>query len=90
MAGFALYPALYVVRDAPYRLYWILPLLVGVAAAVQFATLTTAHQADAWFIRVAFAGGVAIAVAGFGDHLLLLRTLGRSRSTTLVGEHVAQ
>ncbi len=76
---FTLYPTMAVVRDAPYRLYWILPLLVGVGAAVQHATLTTAAQADAWFIRVAVAGGVAIALAGLGDHLLLTRTLTGAR-----------
>ena len=75
LANFTLYPAFAVVRDAPYRLYWIVPLLVGVVAGVQFAALTTASQAEAWMIRVALTGGVAIAIAGLGDHLLLMRTL---------------
>ena len=61
------------------RLHVLPPLLVGVGTAVQHATLTTAAQADAWFIRVAVAGGVATALAGLGDHLLLTRTLTGAR-----------
>jgi hypothetical protein len=71
----AVYPMFAVFRDTPYRLHWIVPLTVGVAAGVEYATLTSTGQAEAWTIRVLIAGGVSTALAGLGDHLLLTRTL---------------
>jgi hypothetical protein len=80
MAYLAAYPLFAVIRDAPYRLYWILPLAVGLAAAVECATLTSVAQAELWTIRVLIAGGVSTALAGLGDHVLLTRTLTGART----------
>jgi len=68
-------PIIVVARDAPYRLHWLLPALVGVAAAIVHGTLTSAAGAEAWEIRVSLVGGAAIAFAGVCDHLLLMRML---------------
>jgi hypothetical protein len=75
LAALAGLPTVIVVRDAPYRLHWLLPALVGIAAAVVHGTLTSTEAAGIWEIRVLVLGAVATALAGVGDHLLLTQML---------------
>lgn len=64
-----------VVRDAPYRMHWLLPALVGFIAAFRLVDVRTSEQAFIWQMWVGIAGGLAIACAGALDHRLLLQTL---------------
>jgi hypothetical protein len=82
--------AIAVFRDWPYRRHWLAPLLVGLGAAVQHATLTTRDQATAWEIHVAVAGGIAIALAGLGDHVLLVRALRPGGADASTGRELAR
>ena len=64
-----------VVRDAPYRMHWLIPAVAGFIAALRLVDVRTSEQAFIWQMWVSIAGGLAIACAGALDHRLLLQTL---------------
>jgi len=64
-----------VVRDRPYRAYWLLPFGVGGGAALLLMA-APARQAEAWLPLVLLGDALALAVAGWLDHALLAGTLG--------------
>ena len=66
------WPARVVVRDWPYRGYWVLPFVVACGAAFPLASASRdVFTTAGWWMAI----GVSVAVAGAGDHLLLVRTL---------------
>ena len=75
LALLSIHPLWIVRRDWPYRTYWLLPAVVGIAAALTTAAVRTKEDVYIWQGIVLLAGGVSMAVAGMLDHLLVLRTL---------------
>ena len=78
------WPAWIVARDWPYRTHWALPVAAAIGAAVP---LSAGHVEDDQLWRVAVwwvAVGTSLAVAGWCDHLLLVRTLSPSSQSVEV------
>jgi hypothetical protein len=62
-------------RDLPYRAHWWLPVFAAVICAAKYTGVTTVEQTFAWEAFALLTAGTAWALAGLGDHALLLRTL---------------
>ncbi|MGH9411597.1 MAG: hypothetical protein ACRD1V_19345 [Vicinamibacterales bacterium] len=80
-------PAWVVVRDWPYRVHWLLPALVGAAAAAAYPSFPTVHHSFEWQATAFTAYGSALVAAGLLDHLLLLRTMKRPPEIDAVDAH---
>ena len=64
-----------VIRDWPYRAYWLVPCSIGIIWALKLASITTRHDVAVWQTHVSIAYAAALAVAGLLDHALLLSVL---------------
>ena len=75
MVGLCTYPLVIVVRDAPYRLYWLAVVFAGFAAAIQIPWVPIGEGRYLWVRESHLAIGLALLAAGALDHLLLAHTL---------------
>jgi len=75
MVALCSYPLWIVVRDAPYRLYWLAVVLAGFAAAIQIPWVPIGEGRYVWVRESHLAIGLALLAVGALDHLLLAHTL---------------
>jgi hypothetical protein len=85
MLGFP--PIWILVRDWPHRAHWLLPLGVGVAFALRLGVVATSQEAVAWQVLVCLGCGVALAIVGALDHLLLVKSLGGGAGARSTAEY---
>ena len=69
-----------VIRDWPFRTHRIVLAAAALAASVTFAGITDDASRAAWLRRTVQVLGVALIIAGAGDHRLLTATLHRNRA----------
>jgi hypothetical protein len=80
-------PVLILIRDWPYRVHWVLPLGVGVAVALRLGAIETSQELLACVVLAYVGCGVALAIVGALDHLLLVNSLGGGAAAASRAEH---
>jgi hypothetical protein len=79
------YPLWIVVRDAPFRLYWLAVFLVGFTATIRIPWVPIGEGRHLWERDSYLAIGLALLAAGALDHLLVAYTLrGGTRAGTVL------
>lgn len=74
-------------RDWRYRAHWLLPLGVAAAFALGLTTVASARDLYEWQTLACLCGGVALAIAGVCDHLLLVESLGGAARAESMAQH---
>ena len=80
-------PGAVLIRDWPHRTHWLLPLSVGVVCTLGVGAAATYHEGLVWQVLACLGYGVALAIAGALDHLLLVKSLGGGAGAASKAEH---
>jgi hypothetical protein len=86
LATVGAWPAWIAWRDWPYRWHWLPAVGVSVLTAGSMSLMPSYAAALRHLAAWALSIGVSLAVAGLGDHLLLVRSLGRASDSPVPDE----